>query len=71
VDFELLFEREFESAYAYLARRVGADLARDLAAETFTRADAGRRRFGPRRGERGSPWESDQEESADRARLEG
>jgi RNA polymerase sigma factor (sigma-70 family) len=51
VDFEELFEDHFDAIYGYLARRVGPDLARDLAAETFTRAYAGRKRFNPRRGE--------------------
>jgi RNA polymerase sigma factor (sigma-70 family) len=51
VDFEKLFEDHFDAVYGYLARRVGPDLARDLAAETFTRGYAGRKRFDPRRGE--------------------
>ena len=51
VDFEALFEEHFDAIYGYLARRVGPDLARDLAAETFTRAYAARRRFDPERGE--------------------
>ena len=51
VDFEALFEEHFDAIYGYLARRVGPDLARDLAAETFTRAYAGRKRFDPGRGE--------------------
>jgi len=51
VDFEALFEDHFDAIYGYLARRVGADIARDLAAETFTRAYAGRKRFDPERGE--------------------
>jgi RNA polymerase sigma factor (sigma-70 family) len=51
VDFERLFEDHFDAIYGYLARRVGPDLARDLAAETFTRAYAGRKRFDPARGE--------------------
>jgi RNA polymerase sigma factor (sigma-70 family) len=51
VDFEELFEDHFDAIYGYLARRVGPDLARDLAAETFTRAYAGRKRFDRRRGE--------------------
>jgi RNA polymerase sigma factor (sigma-70 family) len=50
VDFERLFDEHFEAVYGYLARRIGPDLARDLAAETFTRAFAGRKRFDPRRG---------------------
>jgi RNA polymerase sigma factor (sigma-70 family) len=51
VDFEELFEDHFDAIYGYLARRVGPDLARDLAAETFTRAYAGRKRFDPSRGQ--------------------
>src|SRR5205823_1209515 len=51
VDFEALFEDHFDAIYGYLARRVGPDLARDLAAETFTRGYAARKRFDPRRGE--------------------
>jgi RNA polymerase sigma factor (sigma-70 family) len=51
VDFEELFEDHFDAIYGYLARRVGPELARDLAAETFTRAYAGRKRFDPQRGE--------------------
>jgi RNA polymerase sigma factor (sigma-70 family) len=51
VDFEELFEDHFDAIYGYLARRVGPDLARDLAAETFTRGYAARKRFDPRRGE--------------------
>jgi RNA polymerase sigma factor (sigma-70 family) len=49
--FEWLFEQHFDDLYAYVARRVGPDLARDLAAETFTRAFAARGKFDPRRGE--------------------
>ena len=51
MDFEALFEEHFDAIYGYLARRVGPDLARDLAAETFTRGYAARKRFDPRRGE--------------------
>jgi RNA polymerase sigma factor (sigma-70 family) len=53
--FEELFEREFDSVYGYLARRVGPELGRDLAAETFTRAFAARKRYDPARGE-ARPW---------------
>jgi RNA polymerase sigma factor (sigma-70 family) len=53
--FEGLFELHFDAVYGYLARRVGPDLGRDLAAETFAQAFAGRRRFDPRRGE-SRPW---------------
>lgn len=34
--FELIFDRHFEAIYGYLHRRVGRDLAEELAAETFT-----------------------------------
>lgn len=53
--FEGLFELHFDAVYGYIARRVGPDLGRDLAAETFAQAFAGRRRFDPRRGEL-RPW---------------
>ena len=36
--FEALFERHFDAIYGYLHRRVGRDLAEELAAETFTLA---------------------------------
>lgn len=53
--FEELFERHFDAIYGYLARRVGPDLGRDLASETFTRAFAARKRYdASRSGER--PW---------------
>jgi len=53
--FEELFELHFDAVYAYLARRLGPDLARDLASETFTRAFAARRRYEAGRGE-ARPW---------------
>ena len=53
--FEELFEREFDSVYGYLARRVGPELGRDLASETFTRAFAARKRYDPARGD-ARPW---------------
>lgn len=49
--FERLFELHFDRIYAYLARRVGPDLAGDLASETFTRAFAARKRYDRARGE--------------------
>jgi RNA polymerase sigma factor (sigma-70 family) len=49
--FEELFERQFDSVYGYLARRVGPELGRELASETFTRAFAARKRYDPTRGE--------------------
>ena len=36
--FELIFDRHFDAIYGYLHRRVGGDLADELAAETFTLA---------------------------------
>jgi RNA polymerase sigma factor (sigma-70 family) len=53
--FEELFERQFDSVYGYLARRVGPEIARDLASETFTRAFAAWKRFDPERGQ-ARPW---------------
>jgi RNA polymerase sigma factor (sigma-70 family) len=50
-----LFERHFDAIYGYLARRVGSDLGRDLASETFTRAFAARKRYDALRGEE-RPW---------------
>jgi RNA polymerase sigma-70 factor (ECF subfamily) len=49
--FEQLFESTFDDVYAYVARRVGPDVGRDLAAETFTRAFAARRKYDSARGE--------------------
>ena len=49
--FEQLFQHEFDSLYGYLARRVGPEIARDLAAETFAQAFAARRTYDRRRGD--------------------
>ena len=43
--FGILFDRYYAAIYAYLRRRVGADEAEDLAAETFVRAFRTRGRF--------------------------
>jgi RNA polymerase sigma-70 factor (ECF subfamily) len=43
--FEVLFDRHFASIHRYLRRRVGSELAQELAAETFLQAFRGRRRF--------------------------
>jgi RNA polymerase sigma factor (sigma-70 family) len=51
VDFGELLEEHFDAIYGYLARRVAPDLAREIAAETFTRAYASRKSFDPGRGE--------------------
>jgi RNA polymerase sigma factor (sigma-70 family) len=49
--FEKVFEDQFDAIYGYLARRVGPDVGRELAAEAFTRAIAARKKFDPLRGE--------------------
>jgi RNA polymerase sigma factor (sigma-70 family) len=43
--FVVVFERHFDAIFRYLRRRVGRDLAEELAAETFTAAFASRHRF--------------------------
>jgi hypothetical protein len=53
--FELVFERHFDSIHRYLARRVGRDLADDLAAETFAVAFKSRRRYDAARAD-ARPW---------------
>jgi RNA polymerase sigma-70 factor, ECF subfamily len=53
--FEELFELHFDVVYGYLARRVGPDIGRDLASETFLRAFAARKRYDAARGEV-RPW---------------
>lgn len=53
--FGLIFDRHFDGVYRYLACRVGTSLADDLAAETFSQAFAGRRRFDPGQ-ESARPW---------------
>lgn len=50
-----VFERHFRAVYGYLARRVGAQLAEELAAEAFTQAFRQRGRFDPAR-EDARPW---------------
>src|SRR4051794_24383787 len=55
VAFEALFERHFQAVYAYAARRVGADLADDVAAETFARAFRARDRYDGRHVD-ARPW---------------
>jgi RNA polymerase sigma factor (sigma-70 family) len=53
--FAAVFDRHFPAIHGWLRRRVGASLADDLAAETFTRAFDARHRFDPgRAGAR--PW---------------
>jgi RNA polymerase sigma-70 factor (ECF subfamily) len=53
--FEELFELYFDVIYGYLARRVGPDIGRDLASETFVRAFAARKRYDAARSEV-RPW---------------
>jgi RNA polymerase sigma factor (sigma-70 family) len=43
--FATVFDRHYDAVHRYLARRVGSDLADDLAAETFTEAFDARLRF--------------------------
>jgi RNA polymerase sigma factor (sigma-70 family) len=43
--FSLLYERHLRAVAAYLARRVGTELAEDLTAEVFVRAFRGRAKF--------------------------
>jgi len=53
--FVAVFDRHFDAIHRYLHRRLGVDLADDLAAETFTRAFASRRSFVPHEGG-ALPW---------------
>ena len=43
--FAVLFDRHFDAVHGYAQRRVGRDLADEVAAETFTRAFDRRRRY--------------------------
>ena len=49
-DFEQCFEVNFAVVHRFIARRVGAPLADDLAAEAFATAFRRRRSFDPRLG---------------------
>jgi RNA polymerase sigma-70 factor (ECF subfamily) len=53
--FSLVYERHLESVLAYLARRVGSELAEELSAEVFVRAFRARSRFRVER-ETALPW---------------
>ena len=53
--FEVVFDRHFDSMYGYLARRVGADVARDLTSEVFVRAFETRSRYDLKRAD-AMPW---------------
>lgn len=54
--FAVLFERHFTVIHRWLHRRVGAPLAEDLAAETFTRAFDRRARFDASISADARPW---------------
>jgi RNA polymerase sigma factor (sigma-70 family) len=49
-DFEFAFRENFAPVYRFIARRVGTDLAEDLAAETFATAYRRRASYRPSRG---------------------
>jgi DNA-directed RNA polymerase specialized sigma24 family protein len=49
-DFENAFRAHFAPVYRFIARRVGADLAEDLAAEVFATAYRRRGSYEPSRG---------------------
>jgi RNA polymerase sigma factor (sigma-70 family) len=51
-----VFDRHFDAVHRYLHRRAGADIADELAAETFLVAFEGRRRFVARDGVGVRPW---------------
>jgi RNA polymerase sigma factor (sigma-70 family) len=53
--FALVFDRHFDAIHAYVQRRVGPDLADEIAAETFTRAFDQRRRYDGSRDD-ARPW---------------
>jgi RNA polymerase sigma factor (sigma-70 family) len=53
--FAEIFERHFDAIYGYLARRVGAELATDLAADVFLAAFERRSRYDTGRAE-ALPW---------------
>ena len=53
--FALLFDRHFDAVHRYAQRRVGRDLADEIAAETFTRAFDRRRRYDSTRAD-ARPW---------------
>jgi RNA polymerase sigma factor (sigma-70 family) len=53
--FAIIFDRHYDAVHRYLARRVGADLADDLAAEAFTDAFDFRARFDTARTD-ARPW---------------
>ena len=56
VAFAAVFDRHFDAIHRYLHRRAGADVADELAAETFLVAFERRRRFAARAGAGVRPW---------------
>jgi RNA polymerase sigma factor (sigma-70 family) len=54
--FAVVFDRHFASLHRYLRRRVGKDLADELAAEAFARAFAGRNRYDTTTHPDARPW---------------
>jgi RNA polymerase sigma-70 factor (ECF subfamily) len=54
--FVVVFRRHYAALWRYLDRRLGRDLADDLAAETFTRAFDARARFCSPDGGSAAPW---------------
>jgi RNA polymerase sigma-70 factor, ECF subfamily len=54
-DFAAIFDRHFDAVYAYLQRRIGRDLADELAAETFLVAFGNRARYDVSRPD-ARPW---------------
>jgi RNA polymerase sigma-70 factor (ECF subfamily) len=54
-DFAAIFDRHFDAIHAYLQRRIGRDLADELAAETFLVAFDGRARYDASRPD-ARPW---------------
>jgi RNA polymerase sigma factor (sigma-70 family) len=53
--FTAIFDRHYRNIYAYVARRLGPDLAEDVASETFLTAFDRRHSFDPERGD-ARPW---------------
>lgn len=53
--FAVVFERHFDAVHGYVQRRVGRDLAEEIASETFTRAFDRRDKYDLNRDDAG-PW---------------